>query len=149
METFGEFVRLREEGKVVHLRLSNGSAAQLHEAQAEAPVVSVQNRLNPIDRDDVENGMVDACAEAGVAYIPYGTVGGGGGHESMAAKQTLKELAAKYGVSPYAVVLAWLLGLGGHVIPIPGASKPTSIRDSASAAGLTLEPEDARRIAAL
>ncbi len=95
METFGEFVRLREEGKVVHLGLSNVTAAQLREAQAEVPVVSVQNRLNPIDRDDVENGMVDACAEAGVAYIPYGPVGGGGGHVEMAAIQTLAELAAK------------------------------------------------------
>jgi aryl-alcohol dehydrogenase-like predicted oxidoreductase len=145
-ESVGELARLREEGKILHLGLSNVSAAQLREAQGIVPIASVQNRLNPFDRDDLAKGTVQACAEAGVAYIPYSPVGGGWGHKRLGRQRLLVELGRKYGASPYAVALAWLLGLGEHVIPIPGASRVASIRDSAAAAGLELAPQDARRI---
>ncbi len=113
------------------------------------PVVSVQNRLSPFDQDDLRAGMVAACAKAGVAYIPFSPVGGGAGHERLGRQELLVELGRKHGVSPYAVALAWLLGLGDHVIPIPGAGRAASIRDSVTAARVNLDPEDARRIEAM
>ena len=84
-----------------------------------------------------------------VTYIAWYPVGGEIGHRACASHPVLKELSAKYGASPYQLLLAWLLGLGDHVLPIPGATRPTSIQDSARAADLEVEPADLEAIGAL
>ena len=58
----------------------------------------------------------------------------------------LVELATKYFTSPYCIALAWLLQQGDHVLPIPGASKPTSILDSARAVQVHLTREELRQL---
>ena len=148
-ESVGELARLRSEGKIRHLGLSNVSPAQLSEAERICAVASVQNRLNPTDQDDLGNGLVRLCGERQVAYIAYSPVGGSYGHQRMGKNRVLVKLGRKYGASPYAIILAWLLGLGSHVLPIPGASRVASIVDSASAAGLALSAEDARAVAGI
>lgn len=148
-DSVGALADFQQEGKIRHVGLSNVDAVQLRQAQGIVRVESVQNRCNPTDQGDLTNGLVNLCAEQRVTYIPYSPVGGGNGHGRMAGQRLLRELAGRYGVSAYQVVLAWLLGKGGHVIPIPGASKVGSIQDSAAAARLTLRPEDARRIDAM
>ncbi len=148
-ESVGALADLRREGKIRHVGLSNVDAVQLRQAQGIVRVESVQNRCNPTDQGDLTGGLLRLCAEQRVTYIPYSPVGGGYGHSRMAGQRLLRELAGRYGVSAYQVVLAWLLGKGGHVIPIPGASKVGSIQDSAAAPKLTLRPEDARRIDAM
>ena len=60
----------------------------------------------------------------------------------------LAEVADAHGVSPQVVTLAWELSLGDHVVPIPGASRPASITDSAKALDLELTPEELERISA-
>ncbi len=148
-DSVGALKRLQEEGKVLHVGLSNVSLAQLDEALRIVRVESVQNQLNPSDREDLDNGLVKACAQRGVAYLPYCPVGGGHGHAGLARHPRLQALAARHEASPYCVVLAWLLAQGGNVIPIPGASRVESAADSPRALKVRLGPEDLAVIDAL
>ena len=141
-DTVGTLKRLQEEGKIVHVGLSNVDLAQLDKALAIVRVESVQNQLNPQDQEDLKSGLVKACAERGIAYLPYCPVGGGHGHASLSKNPALLELAKKHGTSPYCVLLAWSLAQGDNVIPIPGASRVESAVDSPKALAVTLTPED-------
>jgi aryl-alcohol dehydrogenase-like predicted oxidoreductase len=135
-------VALREEGKIRHLGLSNVSQAQLEQALSFTPIISVQNRCNIHDQRDARNQMIDFCQTRQVAYIPYSPVGGHHGHRQLAQDALLSQLATKYRVSPHQIALAWLLGKGEHVLPIPGASKVASISDSLRAVELSLDAAD-------
>jgi aryl-alcohol dehydrogenase-like predicted oxidoreductase len=141
-DSVGELVRLRDEGKITAIGLSNVTARQLDEALRLTPIAAVQNRCSLEDRRDFDTGLVERCRQANVAYVPYSPVGGGHGHRRLAKNATLAQVAAKHSASPYAVALAWLLAKGPHVLPIPGASKVTSIVDSLSATQLTLDTAD-------
>lgn len=148
-DSVGALARLREEGKIRHVGVSNVSEAQLRTAEGIVPVTSVQNRCNPADQEDLRNGLVRRCGEAGITYIPYSPVGGLFGHRDLGRRRLFHELADKHGCSPQRVMLRWLLHHGDHVLPIPGASRAASIADSARAPGLTLDPADVARIDAL
>ena len=139
-------VRLREEGKIEHIGLSNVGREVLEAALKHAPIVSVQNRCNAFEQDDFASGLVDFCRSQGVAYIPHSPVGGHYGHARLNQSPLFARLAAKHGVSRYGVALAWLLAKGEHILPIPGASKPSSIADSMRAMGVVLEAEDIQAI---
>ena len=148
-DSVGALSRLREEGKILHAGLSNVSLAQLDEALKIVRVESVQNQLNPQDREDLDNGLVKACAERSVAYLPYCPVGGGHGHASLAKHPKLQSLAQKHKTSPYCVVLSWLLAQGANVIPIPGASRVESAVDSPRALDVHLSEDDLSVVASL
>lgn len=148
-DTIGTLKRLQEEGKIVHVGLSNVDLAQLDKALAIVRVESVQNQLNPQDQEDLKSGLVKACAERGVAYLPYCPVGGGHGHVSLAKNPKLLELAAKHRTSPYCVLLAWSLAQGENVIPIPGASRVESAVDSPKALDVRLEAADLAVVSSL
>jgi aryl-alcohol dehydrogenase-like predicted oxidoreductase len=135
-------IALKEEGKIRHLGLSNVSQAQLEQALSFTPILSVQNRCNAHDQRDVRNHMIEFCRTRRITYIPYSPVGGHHGHLQLARDPLLSQLAAKYQVSPHRIALSWLLGKGEHVLPIPGASRVASIRDSLRAMDLTLDAED-------
>jgi aryl-alcohol dehydrogenase-like predicted oxidoreductase len=145
-ESVGALARLREEGKIQHVGLSNVDERQLETAQKIVRIESVQNRANVLVRADFETGMVRACAAHGVTFLAYSPVGGGRGHVRLAQEPLLIELAAKYQTSPYCIALAWLLARGDNVVPIPGASRPESIRDSVRAVNVELHPDDVRRL---
>jgi aryl-alcohol dehydrogenase-like predicted oxidoreductase len=141
-DSVGELVRLRDEGKIAAIGLSNVDASELDEALRITPIAAVQNRCNLHHRRDIDSGLVERCRQLGVAYVPYSPVGGGYGHRRLAKDPTLVRLAAKHSTSPYAVALAWLLAKGPHVLPIPGASKIASVESSLGAARLTLDSAD-------
>lgn len=145
-DSVGEFARLKEEGKVLHIGLSNVSVSQLNAAQKIVRIESVQNRCNPFLPDDYFNGLLAACEEQGVSYLPYGVVGGHRNHARAADHPVLKELAGKYKRTPYEIIVAWHLRISPRVIPIPGASKVQSAVSSALAAKLELSAEDFERI---
>lgn len=148
-DSIGELARLKEEGKIRHVGLSNVSVVELHRAQKIVRVESVQNRCNPFDGDDYFDGMLQACEEQGLSYLPHSVVGGQRNHVRAAQHPVLQELGRKYNCGPYAVIVAWHLAKSDRVIPIPGASKVESALSSASAAGLKLAPEDVLQIDAL
>ena len=148
-ETVGALRDLREAGKVRHIGMSNLGLDALERAQRVVRIESLQNRCNPWARGDVDSGLIDRCREMGMTYIAWYPVGGEEGHRACASHPVLHELADKYGASPYQLLLAWLLGLGEHVLPIPGATRVSSILDSVKAAGLAVAPEDLERIASI
>ena len=148
-DSVGAMRDLQEAGKVAHLGMSNFDLDQLERAQREARIESLQNQCNPWVRGDVDSGLVARCREMDVTYIAWYPVGGEIGHRACASHPVLKALSAKYDASPYQLLLAWLLGLGDHVLPIPGATRPASIQDSAKAADLKVEPADLEAIGAL
>ena len=148
-ESVGALARLQQAGKIRHVGLSNVTVAQIREAQRIVRVESVQNRCNLTDPGDLKSGLVRFCAEQGITYIPYSPVGGHYGHESLARHKALQPIARAHGCSPQQVLLAWLLAQGGHVLPIPGASKAASIRDSAAAVNVQLSADELRRLDAI
>ncbi len=135
-------VKLKEDGKIRHLGLSNVSPAQLEQALDFTLIASVQNHCNLFDKRDFQNGMIDFCRARHITYIPYSPVGGHHGHVRLAREPLLQRLADQYQVSPHCVALSWLLHKGRHILPIPGASKVASIRDSLRATELKLSAED-------
>jgi aryl-alcohol dehydrogenase-like predicted oxidoreductase len=139
-------IRLREEGKIEHIGLSNVTLEILKAALRHAPIVSVQNRCNPFEKQDFRSGLIDFCRTHSITYIPHSPVGGHYGHVRLNQSALFERLAEKYGVSRYGVALAWLLAKGGHMLPIPGASKPASIADSLRALTIALADEDIRAI---
>ena len=134
-EPFGALAELQKEGLIRHLGLSEASDAQLTEAQAIAPVVTVQNLYNVADRRD--DAMVDRCAAEGIAYAAYFPLGGFTPLQSA----VLDRVAARLGASPQQVALAWLLRRSPTMVLIPGTSSLAHLRENIAAAGLVLPPE--------
>lgn len=141
-ESVGELIRLKAEGKIAHIGLSNVSRAEVDRALTLTPIVAVQNGCNLFEQRDVASGLVRYCAEREIAFLPHSPVGGHSGHARLAQQRIVKQIAAAHGVSPYRVALAWLLQLGSHVIPIPGATRLASVEDSLRADTLALHAAD-------
>lgn len=148
-ESLGELARLREEGKIVAIGLSNVNARQLDEALRLTRIAAVQNRCNVLDIRDFESGLVERCRTLGVAYVAYSPVGGHSGHLRLDQQPTLARIATKHGTTPYVVALAWLLAQGPHIVAIPGASRVASIESSLTAQRVQLDGEDLASLAAV
>lgn len=141
-ESVGALARLREQGKIAHVGLSNVSVDELRVALGVVPVVSVQNRCNPTDRRAWQEGVIPFCEKHGIAFLPYSPVGGGRGHHSLAQDPVLTRVGARHGATALQVAIAWLLAKSPVTIPIPGASKVASARSSAAAGALKLTAAD-------
>ncbi len=148
-ESLGELVRLRDEGKIAAIGLSNVTARHLDEALRVTPVAAIQNRCNVLDTRDFDSGLVERCRELGIAYVPYSPVGGHMGHRRLDQYPALARAAAKHGTTPYVIALAWLLAQGPHIVPIPGATKVSSTESSLTAPRVGLDAEDLAALAAL
>jgi aryl-alcohol dehydrogenase-like predicted oxidoreductase len=140
-DSVGALADLREAGKIAAIGLSNVTTEELTEALAIAPIAAVQNLCSPLAPEPLVDGMVATCAANGVAFVAYSPVGGADRAE-LAAHPALRTVAARHGVSPQRVALAWLLDASPCVLPIPGASRVASVLDSVAAAGLVLGSED-------
>ncbi|PCJ61625.1 MAG: aldo/keto reductase [Rhodospirillaceae bacterium] len=145
-DSLGELIQLKEEGKILNIGLSNIDRAELEFALGRTAVAAVQNRCNPFFKKDFNNGLVRLCQEKGIAYVPYSPVGGHGGHVRLPKHPLFRRLSEKYEASPYGIALAWLLQKGHHIFPIPGASRVSSVRDSAQALHVRIEPNDVAEI---
>jgi aryl-alcohol dehydrogenase-like predicted oxidoreductase len=141
-ETVGAFKELQDEGKVRWIGLSNCTVEQLEEALGIADIVSVQNQLSLEYTSPLAKGEVDACTQREIAFLPWSPLGGIGNADGTGGVGPVRAAAEAHGVSPQQVALAWLLSLGPTVIPIPGASRPESITDSARAVELELASEE-------
>lgn len=147
-ESVGELARLREQGKIAHVGLSNVSVGEIERAAAIVPIVSVQNRWSPGHRAPESDGVLAHCTRHGIAFLPYSPFGGAGGAKSLARTGRLADEAKKRGISPHRLVLAWMLARSPVVIPIPGARRVESIVDSAAAADVTLSEADVKAVEA-
>jgi aryl-alcohol dehydrogenase-like predicted oxidoreductase len=139
-EGVNTLLEMQREGLLRYIGLSNVSAAQVAEAQAITPIVCVQNQYNLAHRDD--DGLIDALAAQGVAYVPYFPLGG----FTPLQSGVLNTVAARLGATPMQVALAWLLQRAPNILVIPGTSSTAHLRENVAAAALVL---DARTMAEL
>jgi aryl-alcohol dehydrogenase-like predicted oxidoreductase len=135
-EQFGALAELQKDGLIRHLGLSAASVAQLAQAQAIAPVVTVQNLYNVASRED--DALVDRCAAENIGYAPFFPLGGFSPLQSPA----LTSVAGRLGASAAQVALAWLLQRSPTIVLIPGTSSVAHLRENVAAASLVL-PADA------
>ncbi|MGC9258816.1 MAG: aldo/keto reductase [Phycisphaerae bacterium] len=106
-------------------------------------MVSVQNEYSRKQRQPETDGVLQYAQKRNLAFLAWSPLNGIGGAKALGISEPLLgRMAAAHQVSVYQVVLAWLLSKGPQVIPIPGASRPQSIEDSAQAAQLQLKPEE-------
>ncbi|WP_431679412.1 aldo/keto reductase [Kitasatospora sp. KL5] len=144
-ESVGALKDLLDAGKILAAGISNTDAAQILQARAilGPALVSVQNRYSPAVR--TAEPELRLCEELGLAFLPWSPLGGlsrsslDGPSDLGAADTPFHRVAAARGVSPQRICLAWLLALSPAVVPIPGASRPATIRDSALAADTVLD----------
>jgi aryl-alcohol dehydrogenase-like predicted oxidoreductase/predicted kinase len=134
--------RLADEGLVRHVGLSNVNRTQLDEALELAPVAAVQVTLSVFDDSALRGGVVDRCAELGIAMIAHSPLGGPRRVGRVGRHEALVEVAEARGATPAEVALAWLLALSPAVLPIPGARRPETARSAARAATLELDAAD-------
>ena len=127
--------RLVDDGLVARVGLSNVNRNQLDEALELAPIAAVQVALSVLDDRAIRGGVVDRCAEAGVALIAHSPLGGPRRAGGLARRPELDEVAHACGATPAEVALAWLLGLSPGVVAIPGARRPETARSAAGPPG--------------
>jgi aryl-alcohol dehydrogenase-like predicted oxidoreductase len=142
-EQFGALAELRTRGLIRHLGLSTVNADQLAEAEAIAPVVCVQNFYNVARRED--DPLVELTAARGIAYVPYFPLGG----FTPLQSDELGSAAARLGVTPMAVALAWLLQRSPNLLLIPGTSSVAHLRENIAAAELTLDAQTLAELGAI
>ncbi|CAN5188789.1 aldo/keto reductase [soil metagenome] len=148
-ESIGALRELLDEGVIRLAGISNATVTQIALADhvLGGRLVSVQNQFSPAYRSSL--GELDYCVAHEIAFLPWSPLGGiGRGSDVFDEGSAFSEVAAELGVSPQRVALAWELSLGHCVIPIPGASRPETITDSAGAAELTLSSEQLARLSA-
>jgi pyridoxine 4-dehydrogenase len=136
-ERFAALADLRDEGLIRHLGVSNVTGAQLAEARAIAPVAAVQNHFGVLDQHDAP--LVDACADAGIAFMPFFALGGG--HMPLLGEH-LQTVAARHGATVFQVAIAWGLARSPAIVQIPGTSSLTHVAENMAAARLILDDAD-------
>lgn len=123
--------RLKEQGKIHHVALSNVTLEHIHRAQKIVPIVSVQNRYSFSDRE--WDFVVDRCEAEGIAFLPWGPMA-----QARKANEAVEKIATARSVSTAVVSLAWLLRRSPTMLPIPGTSSVSHLEENISAAGFQL-----------
>jgi pyridoxine 4-dehydrogenase len=140
-ESVGALARLREQGKIRHVALSNVSVEQLRAARRIVPIVSVQNRYNLTDRgsDDV----LAECEREGLGFLPYFPLAA---NALTGDASPLVQAAKRHGVTPGQLALAWLLHRSPVMLPIPGTSSVKHLEENVAAAAVKLSADELRAL---
>jgi len=147
-ESMGALRQLVDDGIAQRIGVSNVDADQLAIAAdvLGGALVSVQNERSLLTGSGAS--MLDRCERLGLALLAWGPLGGRSGAKGVGDRASaLEAVARSRGVSPQRIAIAWLLHESPAIIPIPGASRPQSIVDSAAAAGLELDADELRMLA--
>ena len=165
-ETVGAMARLKDEGKIRHLGISEAAPATLRRAHKAHPMAALQTEYSLWTRD-AEEALLDACAELGIGYVAYAPLGRGflTGTVSEATLgekdrrrehprffpenlqrnarllDPLRELAAAERCTPAQLALAWLLSRRPFIVPLPGTSRRHWLEENAAAADLAPRAE--------
>lgn len=142
-ESVGAIRDLLDEGVIRMAGISNANPDQIREANdvLGGRLVSVQNQFSPAFRSsEPELRLAD---ELGIAFLPWSPLGGITSAGELGSRfEPFKDVADARGISPQVVALAWHLAQSPRVIPIPGSSRPETIRDSVTAVEVELTPEE-------
>ena len=171
-ETVGAMAELVEQGKILHIGLSEAAPETIRRAHAVHPITAVQTEYSLWSRDP-ESGVLPTCHELGIGFVPYSPLGRGflsGRFKSpddldendfrrhgprftgdnleanlkLAAK--VAEIAQEKGITPAQLALAWVLAQGEDLVPIPGTKRREYLEQNAGAADVELTDEDLARI---
>lgn len=146
-DSVGAIRDLLDEGKIKLAGISNADPEQIRQAQdiLGGRLVSVQNQFSPKFRSSEPE--LQLCDELGIAFLPWSPLGGITSASELGSEHAaFAEVAEDRGVSPQQVTLAWMLAKSPHIVPIPGSSRPETIRDSAAAADLELTADEVARL---
>ena len=138
-ETVAVFEKLKREGKILNWGVSNFDVSDMDEliALTHGKNCAANQVLYSLEERGIEWQLLPDCQAAQIAVMAYCPLGQG----KLADDRPLKPIARKYGVTPAAIALAWLLRQPG-VIAIPKTSHPDRMRENAAAAGLELDKDD-------
>src|SRR5438309_4250932 len=169
----GAVKELIQEGKVKHFGLSEASAQTIRRAHAVQPVAAVQSEYSLWTRDVEHNGVLAACEELGIGFVPFSPLGAGfltgtidtsttfSGTDfrnisprfapdaraaNMAIVDLLKRIAEPKHATPAPIALAWLLAQKAWIVPIPGTRKLERLEENIGAASVDLTDADLREI---
>ncbi|MBD1998265.1 aldo/keto reductase [Leptolyngbya sp. FACHB-541] len=142
-ESVQTLAALQKEGKIRHIGLSNVSLEQLQEAQAIAPIASVQNRFSLSDR--THENILNYCTEQGIAFIPHGSLGAHPlkrGTPLSSAQGILAKIAQHHKASTTQIALAWLLHRAPNILLIPGTTTISHLEENMNAGSLQLSQQE-------
>ena len=134
--------RLRDEGKIRHVALSNVTREHIQRAQKIVPIVSVQNRYSFADRES--DFIVDYCEQQGIAFFPWAPLG-----QAREAHDAIKKESELLNATPLQTALAWLLKRSKVIIPIPGTSSVEHLEENVAAAALVMPQSSYERLFAV
>jgi aryl-alcohol dehydrogenase-like predicted oxidoreductase len=134
-DSVGTLAKLKEEGKIRLVALSNVTQEHIERARKIVPIVSVQNRYSFADRE--WDYVVSYCERNGIAFIPWFPLGAG-----KVAGEVLHGIAHARQATPKQVALAWLLKRSPIMLPIPGTSSAEHLEENVAAASLRLTDEE-------
>ena len=167
----GTVTQLIAQGKVRHFGLSEASAATIRRAHAVQAVTAVQSEYSLWTRDVEHDGVLAACEELGIGFVPWGPLGAGfltgkidetttfdagdfrnlvprfvpeARKANLALVDLLTRIAEGLHATPAQVALAWLLAQKPWIVPIPGTTKLHRLDENLGAASLTLTADDLR-----
>jgi aryl-alcohol dehydrogenase-like predicted oxidoreductase len=139
-DSVGELAKLRAEGKIRHVGLSNVDIGELERARAIVPIVSVQNRYNLHDRSSED--VLQHCEEHGIGFIPWYPLDAG----ALSRARSLQTIAQRHGGTPMQIALAWLLAHSPVMLPIPGTASVAHLEENVAASSIQLTPDDLRAL---
>ncbi len=134
--------KLREQGKIRHVALSNVTREHVERARRIVPIVSVQNRYSFADRES--DFIVDYCEQHGIGFMPWAPIG-----QMRLANEALERVAKQLNAAPLQVGLAWLLKRAKNLLPIPGTSSVAHLEQNLAAASLQLPDNLYQELAAV
>jgi pyridoxine 4-dehydrogenase len=134
--------RLREQGKIRHVALSNVTREHIERARRIVPIVSVQNRYSFADRES--DFIVDYCERNDIAFLPWAPLG-----QAKSAHTAIRKVADELHATPLQVALAWLLRRSRVIVPIPGTSSIMHLEENIAAAGLEVPQAAYDRLSAV
>src|SRR6266436_2015895 len=144
-DSVGELAKMREEGKIRHVGLSNITIDQLARAQKIVPIVTVQNHYNLAMRQSEQmtvaesEAMIDLCKRQGIGFIPWSPLAFG---ELARSGGPLDQIAKRHHAQPGQVALAWLLKRSSTMLPIPGTSRVKHLDEDMVGATIRLSQEE-------
>lgn len=140
-ESLGALKRMQEQGKIRHIGLSEVTQEQIEEAEKIVPIVSIQNRYSLADRRHEET--LDYCERRGIGFLPWYPINAGKMLKpEKPTAQAFQRIAARNGVVPAQLALAWLLQRSKVLLPIPGTSRVSHLEENIGAASVQLSAED-------
>jgi len=151
-DSIGELVRLKSEGKIRHIGVSNVSLAELKRCERLTRVVSVQNRYNLEDRDSDE--VLAYCESKAIAFLPWAPLGSGrhargsgalrvlDRMRGSSALRALERVAEHHGITVGQAAIAWLLARSTVMLPIPGTGSIEHLEQNVAAASVRFSPQD-------